>query len=129
MNPAAWIERHARRRPDEPALALGERVHANWREFAARAKPPAPDAQRAALLGALTDREREVVDAVFALRNRASAEDIRAHLKNPPSYSAVRAMLARRCPSWDQAASRLVLAQSLRPEGSCPRRACRRRLR
>jgi long-chain acyl-CoA synthetase len=36
MNPAAWIERHARRRPDEPALALGERVHANWREFAVR---------------------------------------------------------------------------------------------
>jgi DNA-binding NarL/FixJ family response regulator len=35
-------------------------------EFAARAKPPAPDAQRAALLGALTDREREVVTLVAA---------------------------------------------------------------
>ncbi len=37
MNPAAWVERHARRRPDEPALAEGERVHASWGEFATRA--------------------------------------------------------------------------------------------
>jgi long-chain acyl-CoA synthetase len=36
MNPASWVERHARRRPDDPALAEGERVHASWREFAAR---------------------------------------------------------------------------------------------
>lgn len=43
----------------------------------------------------LPRREREVLDAVFALRNRASAEEIRAHLTNPPSYSAVRAMLVR----------------------------------
>lgn len=35
-------------------------------EFAARSKPPAPDAQRAALLGALTEREREVVTLVAA---------------------------------------------------------------
>ncbi len=35
------------------------------------------------------------MDAVFALGNRASAEDIRARLTNPPSYSAVRAMLVR----------------------------------
>lgn len=35
------------------------------------------------------------MDAVFALGNRASAEDIRARLTQPPSYSAVRAMLAR----------------------------------
>lgn len=35
------------------------------------------------------------MDAVFALSNRASAEDIRARLTDPPSYSAVRAMLAR----------------------------------
>lgn len=33
--------------------------------------------------------------AVFALDNRASAEDIRARLSDPPGYSAVRAMLAR----------------------------------
>lgn len=36
MNPAAWVERHAHRRPDEPALAEGGRVHATWREFAVR---------------------------------------------------------------------------------------------
>jgi long-chain acyl-CoA synthetase len=36
MNLAVWVERHARRRPGEPALADGERVHATWREFAAR---------------------------------------------------------------------------------------------
>ena len=36
MNPAAWVERHGHRRPDEPALADGERVHATWAEFAAR---------------------------------------------------------------------------------------------
>jgi long-chain acyl-CoA synthetase len=36
MNPAAWVERHARRRPDEPALAEGDRVHASWGEFATR---------------------------------------------------------------------------------------------
>jgi acyl-CoA synthetase (AMP-forming)/AMP-acid ligase II len=37
MNLAVWVERHGRRRPDEPALADGERVHATWAEFAARA--------------------------------------------------------------------------------------------
>ena len=35
------------------------------------------------------------MDAVFALSNHASAEDIRARMSDPPSYSAVRAMLAR----------------------------------
>jgi predicted transcriptional regulator len=43
----------------------------------------------------LSRREREIVNAIFALENRASAEDIRASLIDPPSYSAVRAMLAR----------------------------------
>jgi predicted transcriptional regulator len=33
--------------------------------------------------------------AVFALGNRASAEEIRLRLTDPPSYSAVRAMLVR----------------------------------
>jgi acyl-CoA synthetase (AMP-forming)/AMP-acid ligase II len=36
MNPAAWVERHAHQRPDDPALADGERVFATWRELAAR---------------------------------------------------------------------------------------------
>lgn len=43
----------------------------------------------------LSRREREIMHAVFALDNRASAEDIRARLSDPPGYSAVRAMLAR----------------------------------
>ncbi len=43
----------------------------------------------------LTRREREIMNAVFALGNRASAEDIRARLTNPPSDSSVRVMLAR----------------------------------
>jgi predicted transcriptional regulator len=43
----------------------------------------------------LTRREREIMDAVFALANRASAEDVRARLVDPPSYSAVRTMLVR----------------------------------
>ena len=36
MNPAVWVERHGRLRPDDPALADGERVHASWATFAAR---------------------------------------------------------------------------------------------
>ena len=43
----------------------------------------------------LSRREREIMNAVFALDNRASAEDVRTRLTNPPSYSAVRAMLVR----------------------------------
>jgi predicted transcriptional regulator len=35
------------------------------------------------------------MDAVFALNNRASAEDVLARLTQPPGYSAVRAMLVR----------------------------------
>lgn len=43
----------------------------------------------------LTRREREIMNALFALGNRASAEEIRTCLTNPPSYSSVRVMLAR----------------------------------
>lgn len=43
----------------------------------------------------LTRREREIMNAVFALENRASAEDVRARLTAPPSDSSVRVMLAR----------------------------------
>jgi predicted transcriptional regulator len=43
----------------------------------------------------LTRREREIMNAVFALGNRASAEEIRARLTDPPGDSAVRVMLAR----------------------------------
>lgn len=43
----------------------------------------------------LTRREREIMDTLSALGDRASAEDIRARLTDPPSYSAVRAMLVK----------------------------------
>lgn len=43
----------------------------------------------------LTRREREIMDTLFALGDRASAEDIRERLSDPPGYSAVRAMLAK----------------------------------
>ncbi len=43
----------------------------------------------------LSRREREIMHVLFALGNRASAEDIRARLTDPPSSSAVRAMLTR----------------------------------
>jgi acyl-CoA synthetase (AMP-forming)/AMP-acid ligase II len=36
MNLATWVERHGRRRPGDPALAEGERVHADWAMFAGR---------------------------------------------------------------------------------------------
>ncbi len=54
---------------------------------AARPRRPVPEQ--------LSRREREIMHAVFALANRASAEDIRVRLVDPPSYSAVRAMLVR----------------------------------
>ena len=40
-------------------------------------------------------REREIMNALFALGNRASADDILARLVDPPSYSTVRVMLTR----------------------------------
>ena len=43
----------------------------------------------------LTRREREIVNALFALGNRASADEIRARLSDPPTDSSVRVMLAR----------------------------------
>jgi len=43
----------------------------------------------------LTRREREIMNALFALGNKASAEDIRARLTHPPTDSSVRVMLAR----------------------------------
>jgi BlaI family penicillinase repressor len=43
----------------------------------------------------LTRREREIIDALFALGDRGSTEAIRERLSDRPSYSAVRTMLAR----------------------------------
>jgi BlaI family transcriptional regulator, penicillinase repressor len=47
------------------------------------------------MMARLTRREREIVNALFALDNLASAEEIRARLANPPSDSSVRVMLKR----------------------------------
>jgi predicted transcriptional regulator len=44
--------------------------------------------------GKLTLREREIMDILFSL-GEASGEEVRVRLPNPPSYSAVRAMLVR----------------------------------
>jgi BlaI family penicillinase repressor len=43
----------------------------------------------------LSRREREIMDVLFALGNQASADEIRERLSDPPSYSAVRAMLVK----------------------------------
>jgi predicted transcriptional regulator len=43
----------------------------------------------------LSRREREIMNVLFALGDRASAEEIRERLTDPPSYSAVRAMLVK----------------------------------
>jgi predicted transcriptional regulator len=43
----------------------------------------------------LSRREREIINVLHAIGGRASAEEIRQRLVDPPSYSAVRAMLAK----------------------------------
>jgi BlaI family transcriptional regulator, penicillinase repressor len=43
----------------------------------------------------LSRRERQIMDALHELGGEASAEDIRQKLPDPPSYSAVRAMLVK----------------------------------
>ncbi|HEY0157226.1 MAG TPA: BlaI/MecI/CopY family transcriptional regulator [Thermoanaerobaculia bacterium] len=43
----------------------------------------------------LSRREREILEVIFAIGDEASAEEIRERLSDPPSYSAVRAMLAK----------------------------------
>ena len=43
----------------------------------------------------LSRREREIMDVLFSLGDEASAEEIRERLSDPPTYSAVRAMLAK----------------------------------
>jgi BlaI family transcriptional regulator, penicillinase repressor len=43
----------------------------------------------------LTRREREIMDALYALEGGGSVEEVRELLSDPPSYSTVRAMLAK----------------------------------
>jgi predicted transcriptional regulator len=67
----------------------------------------------------LTRREREIMNAVFALGNRASAEDIRARLTNPPGDSSVRVMLARLekkgCVKHQQDGPRYIYSATISP--------------
>src|SRR6478735_7813969 len=72
LNPAVWVERHGRLRPDEPALAEGERVHASWATFAARTAAAAAGLRDAFGLSpgdrvAIVMRNRpEYLEAMFA---------------------------------------------------------------
>jgi BlaI family transcriptional regulator, penicillinase repressor len=50
---------------------------------------------RTPLIEQLSRREREIMNVLFALDNRASVEEIRGRLTQPPTYSAVRAMLSK----------------------------------
>ena len=43
----------------------------------------------------LTRREREIMEALFSLGDAGSVEEVRERLTDPPSYSAVRAMLVK----------------------------------
>jgi BlaI family penicillinase repressor len=43
----------------------------------------------------LSRREREIMDVLYALGDSADAEQIRQGLSDPPTYSAVRAMLVK----------------------------------
>src|SRR5258708_24642857 len=67
----------------------------------------------------LTRREREIMNAVFALGNRASAEEIRGRLANPPSDSSVRVMLARLekkgCLTHQQEGLRYIYSATISP--------------
>ena len=51
--------------------------------------------KRTPLADTLSRREREIMNVLFELENRASVEDIRERLRHPPTYSAVRAMLSK----------------------------------
>lgn len=69
MNPAVWVARHGRLRPDAPALADGERVHADWATFAARTAAAAaglglPPGERVAIV--MYNRP-EYLEALFAI--------------------------------------------------------------
>ncbi len=73
MNLAGWVERNGRRLPDRPALAVGERVHADWARFAASAASVAAGL-RVELgcspgdrVAVLMDNRPEYLEALFAV--------------------------------------------------------------
>src|ERR1700722_14367990 len=67
----------------------------------------------------LTRRELEIMNAVFALGNRAPADDIRVRLTDPPSDSAVRVMLSRLekkgCLKHQQDGARFLYSATISP--------------
>ncbi len=73
MNLAVWVARHGRRWADRPAVAEGERVHADWRTFAARTAAIAAGLRHDHALGpgdrvAILMRNRpEYLEALFAI--------------------------------------------------------------
>src|SRR6476620_890764 len=73
MNVAVWVERHGLQRPDAPAIADGERVHADWATFAARTAGAAAALRHEFGLStgdrvAIVMRNRpEYVEALFAI--------------------------------------------------------------
>jgi predicted transcriptional regulator len=70
----------------------------------------------------LSRREREIMNAVFALRNRAFAEGIRERLTKPPTHSAVRVMLARLekkgCLRHEREGSRNIYSATVSPSAA-----------
>jgi acyl-CoA synthetase (AMP-forming)/AMP-acid ligase II len=73
MNVAVWVERHGRRRPDDPALADGDRVHATWGAIATRVGAAAAGLRESFRLSpgdrvAIVMRNRpEYLEALFAI--------------------------------------------------------------
>ena len=73
MNPAVWVERNGRLRPADPAIAEGERVHADWAAFAARTAAVAGGLRDGFRLSpgdrvAIVMRNRpEYIEALFAI--------------------------------------------------------------
>ncbi len=68
MNPAVWVARHGRLRPNAPALAEGERVHATWAEFAARVAAAAGgfDLEPGNRVAIVMHNRPEYLEAMFA---------------------------------------------------------------
>jgi long-chain acyl-CoA synthetase len=66
VNVATWVERNGRRWPDRPALAIGDRIHADWATFAGTS---------AAIAGGLRDQ--------FALE---SGDRVAILMHNRPEY-------------------------------------------